>query len=206
MSAMQRSRAVAGPGVQSARLLRPLLDIGRGELRAYLNGRGAAWLEDPMNDDARFRAQADPQSSFPHLEEAGIPAGRIADAGRPSRARANGTGWRDTGLSGRACANSEAVPRLSMRLRLANMPREIGLRALSASAAKASAAANTGRALPGWNACSMRFSADFRRQTLAGCRIGKAPKSSRSIRLERMLIARKPPPQSLGAGSRATRH
>ena len=34
--------------------LRPLLGFGRVELRAYLSGIGAAWVEDPSNDNLRF--------------------------------------------------------------------------------------------------------------------------------------------------------
>jgi len=36
------------------RLLRPLLDRGRGELCDYLRARGIDWLEDPANSDPRF--------------------------------------------------------------------------------------------------------------------------------------------------------
>jgi len=40
-------------------LLRPLLEIGRAELRAWLSARGLAWIEDPANTDPRFaRARA----------------------------------------------------------------------------------------------------------------------------------------------------
>jgi len=35
-------------------LLRPLLDVRRRELRAFLTLRGASWLEDPANSDPRF--------------------------------------------------------------------------------------------------------------------------------------------------------
>ncbi len=34
--------------------LRPLLGIGREELRGYLRGRGLGWVDDPSNDSARF--------------------------------------------------------------------------------------------------------------------------------------------------------
>ncbi len=44
------SSAPLGPG----RLLRPLLEFGRAELRAYLEARGIGWLEDPANRDPRF--------------------------------------------------------------------------------------------------------------------------------------------------------
>ena len=36
-------------------LLRPLLGISPGDLRDYLRGRGAAWVEDPSNQDPRFQ-------------------------------------------------------------------------------------------------------------------------------------------------------
>ena len=35
-------------------LLRPLLRVRRGELRGFLAGHGAPWLEDPSNDDIRY--------------------------------------------------------------------------------------------------------------------------------------------------------
>jgi tRNA(Ile)-lysidine synthase len=38
----------------SVRLLRPLLDVPPGRLRAVLAARGLAWAEDPTNADARF--------------------------------------------------------------------------------------------------------------------------------------------------------
>jgi tRNA(Ile)-lysidine synthase len=40
-------------------ILRPLLDLRRAQLRAWLLDRGATWVEDPANDDPRFaRARA----------------------------------------------------------------------------------------------------------------------------------------------------
>jgi tRNA(Ile)-lysidine synthase len=35
-------------------LLRPLLDLRRAELRAYLRSLGESWIEDPANDDPRY--------------------------------------------------------------------------------------------------------------------------------------------------------
>lgn len=35
-------------------LLRPLLGVGRAELRDWLQGRGASWIDDPANEDMRY--------------------------------------------------------------------------------------------------------------------------------------------------------
>ncbi len=59
---MRRARG-DGPGAAAmapivardgVRVLRPLLDVARFSLRAYLRARGIEWLEDPSNVDARF--------------------------------------------------------------------------------------------------------------------------------------------------------
>jgi tRNA(Ile)-lysidine synthase len=41
-------------GTDAPRLLRPLLGLGRARLRATLEARGQAWIEDPSNRDPRF--------------------------------------------------------------------------------------------------------------------------------------------------------
>lgn len=52
-------------------LLRPLLDIRRSEIRAWLTGRGEVWIEDPANVDLKFaRARARRQG----VEETGSSA------------------------------------------------------------------------------------------------------------------------------------
>jgi tRNA(Ile)-lysidine synthase len=53
------SPSPAWPEGRGLMLLRPLLDAGRADLRAWLRGRGADWIDDPANDDPRFaRARA----------------------------------------------------------------------------------------------------------------------------------------------------
>ncbi|MCS7081656.1 MAG: tRNA lysidine(34) synthetase TilS [Bacteroidota bacterium] len=54
---------------RSGRLLRPLLDFDRAEIRAYAERHGLAWREDPTNRDVRFRRNALRERLWPVLEE-----------------------------------------------------------------------------------------------------------------------------------------
>ncbi len=48
------SRALHGMAPRRGRLVRPLLEVTREEVRGYLDGRGLEWREDPSNADRRF--------------------------------------------------------------------------------------------------------------------------------------------------------
>ena len=48
------SRALHGMAPRRGRLVRPLLDVTRAEVRDYLRARGLDWREDPSNADRRF--------------------------------------------------------------------------------------------------------------------------------------------------------
>ncbi len=48
------SRALLGMEPRRGRLIRPLLDVTREEVREYLRERGLEWREDPSNADRRF--------------------------------------------------------------------------------------------------------------------------------------------------------
>jgi tRNA(Ile)-lysidine synthase len=48
------SRALHGMPPRRGRLVRPLLEVTRGEVRDYLRARGLEWREDPSNADRRF--------------------------------------------------------------------------------------------------------------------------------------------------------
>jgi tRNA(Ile)-lysidine synthase len=48
------SRALLGMTPRRGRLVRPLLDVTREEVRDYLRARGLEWREDPSNADRRF--------------------------------------------------------------------------------------------------------------------------------------------------------
>ena len=48
------SRALLGMPARRGRLVRPLLEVTREEVRGYLRARGLDWCEDPSNADRRF--------------------------------------------------------------------------------------------------------------------------------------------------------
>lgn len=70
------------------RWARPLLAVGRGELRDWLRLRGMSWIDDPSNDDPRYdRARA--RQALAALAPLGLGVDRLADtAAAMSRARA----------------------------------------------------------------------------------------------------------------------
>jgi tRNA(Ile)-lysidine synthase len=119
------------PGFEDLSVARPLLGLGRAELRALLERRGQAWLDDPMNDDPRFdRVKFRRAAAL--LADAGLTAARIADAaahlGRAREALEAAT----EAVLLRACrAGREGEGILLDPDALAAAPRELGLRALA---------------------------------------------------------------------------
>lgn len=72
LAAMATRREVGGVA-----FLRPLLEIGRGELRAWLLARGVAWADDPSNENTRF-ARVRARAAVAAMAEAGAGAEEIA--------------------------------------------------------------------------------------------------------------------------------
>ena len=67
--------------------LRPLLGVSRAELRLYLTGIGAAWVEDPSNDNDRFD-RVRMRKAMVGLGDLGLTAARLAEvAGHQAQAR-----------------------------------------------------------------------------------------------------------------------
>ncbi len=114
--------------------LRPLLDVGRAELRAWLSARGVVWRDDPSNMAVRFdRVRA--RQALATLSDLGIDApGLAATAAHMMRARA--------ALESMARAISATAGHCGERyLRVRDLrgaPDEIALRALSAALSAAS--------------------------------------------------------------------
>ena len=69
-------------------LLRPMLDAGRAELRDWLAARGAAWIDDPANDDPKY-ARSRARTSLLPLGEGGaqrrMRVGRLSGEAAPAQ-------------------------------------------------------------------------------------------------------------------------
>jgi tRNA(Ile)-lysidine synthase len=129
LAGMQLVASLPIPEFQQIRLVRPLLDFTRDELRAFLKERKVAWFDDPMNADSRF-SRARVRAAWPQLIELGLTPSRIADAAdHLARARTALEQITDDFLH-RGARFSEAEAAIDP-LRLKLLPREIGLRALA---------------------------------------------------------------------------
>ena len=74
----------AWPEGRGLMLLRPMLDAGRAEVRDWLSARGAAWIDDPANEDPKY-ARSRARLSLLPLGEGG-PEGRMRVDGRSGEA------------------------------------------------------------------------------------------------------------------------
>lgn len=188
LSAMRARASFPLPGYGGLELARPLLDFGRNELRAFLKEEGAAWIEDPMNDDARF-ARTRIRKLLPELEWAGVSTQRIAAAAEHlARARDALDAQTDGLLGAHARCDGDGHIRLNARALLA-APREVGLRALSRVLTDVSGREYRPR--------FVRLERLFdtltpqglvRAATLHGCRIARAPARAREFGPGTLLI------------------
>ena len=190
LSAMRARAPFPLPNYEGVELVRPLLDIGRAELRADLAARGAAWLEDPMNEDTRF-ARVRIRQLMPALEAVGIGTQRIAQAaGHLARAR-EALDTQTAQFLARHAQFSPGGPAFLDGSALSAQPREIALRALSAILMRVSG--QTYR--PRFERLEHLYDSLSRSAalTLSGCRIGPAPKEFRQFGAATLEIRREPP-------------
>jgi len=190
LSGMRVIAPLPVPGFTDLRVLRPLLDAGRAELRDYLLERGARWLEDPMNRDTRF-ARVRIRKALPELEQAGIPARRIVEAAHHlARAREALEAATEEFLGNHARLDDDFA--LLDGAALGRAHREIGLRALSAVLMRVAGA----RYRPRFERLEALFDAilsgELAARTLSGCRVGHAPKARAAFGPATLLIAREP--------------
>jgi len=182
-------------------LIRPLLDTGRKELRDYLKAQGADWLEDPMNADSRF-ARTRIRDLLPRLESAGVSVSRIAKAAAHlSRARAALDEATAAFLAEHTRPHPQALLVDAQALRSA--AREIGLRVLSSCLLRVGGATyrpRFERLEPLYDALISPGFEDAR--TLAGCRVGLAPKARRIFGAGTLEIRREGPRSTLSAAKK----
>jgi tRNA(Ile)-lysidine synthase len=130
LGAMRGLSSFPLPGFESLSVARPLLNLPRAGLRAYLEARKQDWLEDPMNGETRF-ARNRIRALLPALAEAGLTTQRIADAALHLARAREALDMATAAVMARACRRQGDIMLLDPEA-LAAAPREIGLRALAA--------------------------------------------------------------------------
>ncbi len=111
-------------------LLRPLLDVSRARLRATLDALGATWVDDPSNEDPKYR-RVRMRRLLPVLEAQGLGRERLAaTAHSMARAAEALDGWVDRVVEAHV-AHHPAGPCLFPSALLQDLPQEIALRLLA---------------------------------------------------------------------------
>jgi tRNA(Ile)-lysidine synthase len=189
LSAMRPVALFPAPGFDELRLVRPLMDIRREELRAYLKSRKENWVEDAMNADPRF-GRARLRAAWPMLEEIGLSSARIASAARHLARAREALDHATENLLTRASRIVDGEALLDPA-RLAAAPREIGLRAFAWLLSRVSGQPYR----PRFERLERLFDAICRGELLAartlhGCRVAPAGKGEAAFGLHTVVISR----------------
>jgi tRNA(Ile)-lysidine synthase len=189
LAAMATVSAFPLAGFDALRLVRPLLDVSRSTLRAFLEARGESWLEDEMNTDPRF-ARARLRAAWPALEELGLSAARVAGAAR-HLARARAALDRETEKLLASASQKAGEYVLADAVRLGEAADEIGLRSLARLLMEVSGRPQRPRfeRLESLFA-AIRSGALGGGRTLHGCRVRRAPKRHACFGSNTLLISR----------------
>ncbi|PIE13468.1 MAG: tRNA lysidine(34) synthetase TilS [Rhodobacterales bacterium] len=130
LARMRASFAGEDPG-GDARFVRPLLGLGRGALRSYLDRIGLQWIDDPSNEDTRFdRVRA--RRALPLLAELGLDVDRLNDTAHRMEEARDALNWAAAQLADRAVTQQAGDLRIDLAP-LATAPRELRLRLLSSA-------------------------------------------------------------------------
>jgi tRNA(Ile)-lysidine synthase len=189
LSAMRALAPFPVPDFADLNLARPLLRFPRAGLRDYLKQLGQAWLEDPMNSEARF-ARSRIRGLMPALEAAGLSSLRIADAAAHlARAREALELATEAVLARAAKPQSERV--LLDADALLAAPREVGLRALAALLMAVSGEGYR----PRFEALERLFDSIGSGElgkgaTLHGCRLFPAPRANQVFGIKTLALVR----------------
>lgn len=191
LAAMQAHSPFPQPGFDGVTVWRPLLGIARAQLRTYLSERGQPWIDDPMNDDARF-ARVQLRQAWATLETLGFDTHRLADtAAHMARARAALDAATEEART-RLCTEIEDGVLLD-RAGLARLPAEIALRLLAQLLQTHSGNVYRPR-FERLERLYRRVAADapFAACTLGGCKIAPAPKRHSRFGAHLALIVPEP--------------
>lgn len=165
-------------GFADLAVARPLLGIGRQELRDYLTALGQSWLDDPMNDDPGFD-RVKIRNLRGALAEAGLSAARIAAAASHlARAREALEIVTDAVVARtvRPAGDGAKQGVLLEARALTAAPREVGLRALALVLMRVAGAAYRPRFESLERLYDRIARGDFRGgATLHGCQISPSP-------------------------------
>lgn len=191
LAAMRMRSPYPLPGFDRLCVVRPLLDVGRDELRTYLADRRETWSEDPMNADPRF-ARVRLREAWPLLTELGLSAPRIALAAQ-HLARARDALDDATGELLDAGCRFEPDRVVVDGARLAAASPEIGLRALALVLSRVSGEPYRPRFERLERLYRLIGEGEFKSaRTLHGCRIVRAPKAAAIFGPFTLIVAREP--------------
>ncbi len=118
LSAMSRRRTVNG-----VNLIRPMLGLGREQLRSYLKVEGLGWIDDPGNDNAAFdRIKA--RQALAALEPLGVSVRALTDVARNMEQAREALDWYSF-LAARDFVDIDGGDVLIEHRRLRTLPEEI---------------------------------------------------------------------------------
>lgn len=188
LSAMRPVALYPASGFDELRVVRPLMGIGRSELREFLTSRKESWVEDAMNADPRF-GRARLRAAWPMLEDLGLSSARIADAARHLGRAREALDHATENLLARASRVADGEAYLDPA-RLAAAPREIGLRSFAWLLSRVSGQPYR----PRFERLERLFDAICRGElvaarTLHGCRIAPGGKGEAAFGLHTVVIS-----------------